>query len=136
MAANKQQQEQEAASTLATKPSAAAATAAPTLALPRAASIAAPAAGCSKPAAGFRPTRQPLFIPPLRAPHTSTLIFLHGLGDSGAGWAFLAKDLAADLPTTAFVFAHAPEVSRPLGYSLPKQLRLLGKPSKLGQCIW
>ncbi|PSC71839.1 Phospholipase carboxylesterase [Micractinium conductrix] len=34
---------------------------------------------------------------------------LHGLGDSGAGWEFLARELSAELPHTAFVFPHAPQ---------------------------
>lgn len=66
-----------------------------------------PGAGAT---AGYRATRPPLVIPAPKQ-HRSTLIMLHGLGDSGAGWAFLAQKLAADLPHTQWVFPNAPVVS-------------------------
>lgn len=32
---------------------------------------------------------------PARARHSATVIFAHGLGDSGAGWAFLGEQMSA-----------------------------------------
>ena len=69
-----------------------------------------PGAGATAATAGYRATRPPLVIPAPKQ-HRSTLIMLHGLGDSGAGWAFLAQKLAADLPHTQWVFPNAPVVS-------------------------
>lgn len=46
------------------------------------------------------------------AEHKSTLIMLHGLGDSGMGWADIAPMLSPDLPNTQFIFPTAP--TRPI----------------------
>ncbi|CAI4047495.1 hypothetical protein SUVZ_12G1710 [Saccharomyces uvarum] len=47
-------------------------------------------------------------------PARQTIIFLHGLGDTGSGWGFLAQYLQQRDPTTFqhtnFVFPNAPEV--------------------------
>lgn len=53
--------------------------------------------------------------------HTSTCFILHGLGDSGNGWASVAKMLSRKLPMTKFVLPHAPKkpVSLNRGYSMP-----------------
>ncbi|KAK6503612.1 hypothetical protein TWF481_008625 [Arthrobotrys musiformis] len=42
----------------------------------------------------------------------STIIFSHGLGDTGAGWSFLAETWQGRklFPRTAFVFPHAPTI--------------------------
>lgn len=53
--------------------------------------------------------------------HTSTCFILHGLGDSGKGWAPIAKMLSKKLPMTKFILPHAP--SKPITlnrrYSMP-----------------
>ncbi|KAJ1729597.1 hypothetical protein LPJ61_003446 [Coemansia biformis] len=41
--------------------------------------------------------------------HTASVIFVHGLGDSGYGWEPVAKILAQSLPHVKFVLPHAPE---------------------------
>ncbi|KAG9050061.1 hypothetical protein FS837_007814 [Tulasnella sp. UAMH 9824] len=43
-----------------------------------------------------------------RAAHTSTVIFLHGLGDSGDGWEPVAETLAPKFPNTKWILPHAP----------------------------
>jgi len=40
--------------------------------------------------------------------HTATVIFLHGLGDSGDGWAPVGTQLASKFPYVKFIFPHAP----------------------------
>lgn len=50
---------------------------------------------------------EPLVFKPA-AEHKSTLIMLHGLGDSGMGWADIAPMLSPDLPNTQFIFPTAP----------------------------
>ncbi|KAF3205505.1 hypothetical protein TWF106_000704 [Orbilia oligospora] len=42
----------------------------------------------------------------------STIIFSHGLGDTGAGWSFLAETWQGRklFPRTAFIFPHAPTI--------------------------
>ncbi|PWA02084.1 hypothetical protein BB558_001788 [Smittium angustum] len=39
--------------------------------------------------------------------HTATVIFMHGLGDSGHGWAPVADNLSTILPHVKFIFPHA-----------------------------
>jgi predicted esterase len=46
-------------------------------------------------------------IAPQSGHHRSTCIFLHGLGDSGHGWAEVARLLAKKLPFTKFILPHA-----------------------------
>ncbi|CDH60464.1 phospholipase carboxylesterase [Lichtheimia corymbifera JMRC:FSU:9682] len=46
------------------------------------------------------------------AKHTATVIFLHGLGDSGVGWLFLTETIAPMLPHVKWVLPDAP--MRPL----------------------
>ncbi len=53
--------------------------------------------------------RKPIVLPP-RAAHTATVIMLHGLGDSGEGWAFLGPEFSTALPHVKFIFPHAPSV--------------------------
>ncbi|KAI8144451.1 Phospholipase/carboxylesterase/thioesterase [Fennellomyces sp. T-0311] len=40
--------------------------------------------------------------------HTATVIFLHGLGDSGIGWLFLVEELAPKFPHIKWVLPNAP----------------------------
>ncbi|KAJ3033729.1 hypothetical protein HDV00_005879 [Rhizophlyctis rosea] len=47
-------------------------------------------------------------VVPAASQHTATLIFLHGLGDSGHGWAPVGKMLQPQLPHVKFIFPHAP----------------------------
>ncbi|KAF9286815.1 hypothetical protein BGZ88_008881 [Linnemannia elongata] len=40
--------------------------------------------------------------------HTATVIFLHGFGDSGAGWAPVGEQLSDYVPHVKFIFPNAP----------------------------
>lgn len=53
--------------------------------------------------------------------HNSTCFILHGLGDSGKGWADVAQMLARKLPRTKFILPHAPEkpITLNQGNSIP-----------------
>jgi len=53
--------------------------------------------------------------------HTATVIFLHGLGDSGEGWAPVTKQLGQYLPHVKFILPNAPvqPVTLNLGMSMP-----------------
>ncbi|WVW79506.1 hypothetical protein I302_101475 [Kwoniella bestiolae CBS 10118] len=42
--------------------------------------------------------------------HTATIIFLHGLGDSGHGWLPVAKMLWASFPNVKWILPHAPQI--------------------------
>lgn len=46
-----------------------------------------------------------------RQEQKATVFMLHGLGDTGHGWADVAQVWAADLPDVKFVFPTAPTVS-------------------------
>ncbi|EMR11445.1 hypothetical protein PNEG_00464 [Pneumocystis murina B123] len=52
----------------------------------------------------------PAFIIPSRAKHTATVIFAHGLGDSGEGWKFLGEKLGSSglFSHVKWVFPNAP----------------------------
>ncbi|KAI7839106.1 hypothetical protein COHA_007111 [Chlorella ohadii] len=69
-----------------------------------------PMAAAAAPAADSKawPTKPPFIVQPPSGQHKSTVIVLHGLGDSGIGWAFLPKLLAEDLPHTQWVLPNAP----------------------------
>ncbi|KAI8901616.1 acyl-protein thioesterase-like protein 1,2 [Globomyces pollinis-pini] len=43
-----------------------------------------------------------------KAKHTATVIFLHGLGDTGSGWEGIGHMLSPALPFTKFIFPNAP----------------------------
>ncbi|KAI9489413.1 Phospholipase/carboxylesterase/thioesterase [Zychaea mexicana] len=43
-----------------------------------------------------------------KAKHTATVLFLHGLGDSGSGWSFLAEELSGLFPHIKWVLPNAP----------------------------
>jgi lysophospholipase-2 len=65
--------------------------------------------------------RSPIVVPARQQPHTATVIVLHGLGDTGDGWAGAAPELAAALPHAQFIFPHAPErpISLNFGMRMP-----------------
>ncbi|KAJ1864820.1 hypothetical protein LPJ57_006129, partial [Coemansia sp. RSA 486] len=44
-----------------------------------------------------------------RKAHTASVIFIHGLGDSGYGWKPVAEMLSPSLPHVKFVLPNAPE---------------------------
>ncbi|KAJ2790777.1 hypothetical protein GGI18_001586 [Coemansia linderi] len=44
-----------------------------------------------------------------RGAHTASVIFIHGLGDSGNGWALVAQMLARTQPHVKFILPNAPE---------------------------
>ncbi|KAK9465100.1 Phospholipase/carboxylesterase/thioesterase [Lipomyces arxii] len=52
--------------------------------------------------------------------HTATVIFMHGLGDSGSGWTFLADEYRKlhALDHVAFVFPNAPNQKVTLNFGL------------------
>ncbi|XP_067936206.1 acyl-protein thioesterase 2-like [Watersipora subatra] len=58
--------------------------------------------------------------------HTATVIFLHGLGDTGQGWCELFKQGA--LPWIKYIFPHAPSqpVSLNAGMSMPSWFDIHG----------
>jgi hypothetical protein len=47
---------------------------------------------------------------------SGSIIMLHGLGDSGDGWAPVGAEWAPDLKHVKFIFPHAPNVSIALPY--------------------
>ncbi|KAK9478470.1 Phospholipase/carboxylesterase/thioesterase [Lipomyces japonicus] len=57
---------------------------------------------------------------PAIAEHTATFIFMHGLGDSGSGWKFLADDYRRRkaLEHVEFVFPNAPKQKVTLNFGL------------------
>lgn len=42
-----------------------------------------------------------------KAKHTATVFWLHGLGDSGSGWSFLAEELSNLFPYVKWVLPNA-----------------------------
>ncbi|KAA8904954.1 acyl-protein thioesterase 1 [Sphaerosporella brunnea] len=52
------------------------------------------------------------FVVPAAKRHTSTLIFLHGLGDTGNGWSSISENfrLRRKFDECAFIFPHAPSI--------------------------
>ncbi|CAE6527363.1 unnamed protein product [Rhizoctonia solani] len=50
-----------------------------------------------------------IVVPP-RAAHTATIIFSHGLGDTGDGWKPVATMLASQFPHVKWVLPHAPVI--------------------------
>ncbi|KAJ2509701.1 hypothetical protein GGI11_003122 [Coemansia sp. RSA 2049] len=51
----------------------------------------------------------PAAIVRARSTHTASVIFIHGLGDSGHGWVPVAQILSQSLPHVKFIMPHAPE---------------------------
>ncbi|KAJ3066598.1 hypothetical protein HDU98_010109 [Podochytrium sp. JEL0797] len=60
-------------------------------------------------------------IVPAATKHTATIFFLHGLGDSGHGWAPVGEQLSGLFPHVKFVFPNAPSIPITLngGYKMP-----------------
>jgi predicted esterase len=56
-------------------------------------------------------SRAPIVVPAV-TDHTATIIVAHGLGDTGAGWAFLAEQYRQSkaFDHIAFIFPHAPMI--------------------------
>ncbi|KAF9110231.1 hypothetical protein BGX27_006623 [Mortierella sp. AM989] len=50
--------------------------------------------------------------------HTATVIFFHGLGDSGAGWAPVGQELGRHLPHVKFIFPNAPAIPVTLNFGM------------------
>jgi len=55
--------------------------------------------------------RAPLVFP-ATAQHTATVVFLHGLGDTGHGWEFAVENWRRRnrLPHVKFILPHAPRI--------------------------
>ncbi|CAZ86658.1 unnamed protein product [Tuber melanosporum] len=51
-------------------------------------------------------------VVPAATRHTATFIFLHGLGDTGAGWSFVSENfrLRRKFDECSFIFPHAPMI--------------------------
>lgn len=49
-------------------------------------------------------------VVPAKTTHSATVIFSHGLGDTGNGWSFLAQQLGGMFPYVKWIFPHAPEI--------------------------
>ncbi|KAB5562797.1 Phospholipase/carboxylesterase/thioesterase [Coniochaeta sp. 2T2.1] len=64
----------------------------------------------------------PLVFPPA-ARHTATVIFVHGLGDTGHGWAPAVENwrLRSKLDEVKFILPHAPQIpiTANMGYRMP-----------------
>jgi predicted esterase len=61
--------------------------------------------------------------------HTASLIYLHGLGDSGKGWSqIMEKSYAKKLPFVKFIFPNANKMPITLnnGYNMPAWFDLHG----------
>jgi len=60
-------------------------------------------------------------IYPAKGKHTATLIFSHGLGDTGHGWSFLAEHFEDKFPYLKFIFPHAPviPITLNMGHKMP-----------------
>lgn len=54
---------------------------------------------------------EPIVMSPASGTHKSTVIMLHGLGDTGAGWADVGYMFQAGLKDTKFIFPTAPRVN-------------------------
>jgi hypothetical protein len=64
--------------------------------------------------------RNPIVFNP-REEHKGTVILLHGLGDTGDGWASIAAEFAPSMRHVKFIFPHAPLVRMPFSaYVQPK----------------
>ncbi|KAI8979184.1 Phospholipase/carboxylesterase/thioesterase [Mycotypha africana] len=56
-----------------------------------------------------------------KAKQTATVLWMHGLGDSGAGWSFLAQELQTTFPYVKWILPNAPikPVTLNNGYPMP-----------------
>ncbi|KAF9154208.1 hypothetical protein DFQ27_003415 [Actinomortierella ambigua] len=57
-------------------------------------------------------------ILPARSKHTASVIFMHGLGDQGTGWAPVGEELQRSLPHVKFIFPNAPNQPVTLNYGM------------------
>jgi len=69
----------------------------------------------------------PLIIQP-RAKHTATVIWLHGLGDTGEGWCSICRDVFRGMSWVKFVFPTAPvrPVTLNMGMPMPSWFDIHG----------
>jgi len=60
-------------------------------------------------------------IVPASSKHTATVIFSHGLGDTSAGWSFLAETLGPKIPFVKWILPNAPvqAVTLNMGMRMP-----------------
>jgi len=70
---------------------------------------------------------RPIIIEPSQT-HTASIIWLHGLGDTGAGWSEELRLLSPHLPHARFIFPTAPTrpVTLNFGMSMPAWYDILG----------
>jgi hypothetical protein len=62
-------------------------------------------------------------VRPALSKHTATIIFMHGLGDSSAGWEFIS-DHFASLSHVKFLFPNAPNQPVSINMGMKMQVRL------------
>ncbi|GBF96133.1 phospholipase carboxylesterase [Raphidocelis subcapitata] len=64
--------------------------------------------------------RPPIVVQP-REKHTATVIMLHGLGDSGDGWAAIGDEFAPATPHVKYIFPHSPlrSITINMGMKMP-----------------
>ncbi|KAI9322457.1 Phospholipase/carboxylesterase/thioesterase [Dichotomocladium elegans] len=60
-----------------------------------------------------------LVVVPAAEEHTATVLFLHGLGDSGVGWLFLAEAIAPMLPHVKWILPNAPMLALSANDNMP-----------------
>ena len=70
----------------------------------------APMSSASSPSSSSSLLSRAAVIPP-RAAHRSTLIFMHGLGDSSDGFRSVFEQLSAAIPNTRIVLPNAPQAA-------------------------
>lgn len=63
---------------------------------------------CNQPCNMAKESNRPLIIPAI-AKHTATVIFVHGLGDTGYGWKSVADMLSPEMPHVKWILPHAPQ---------------------------
>eukprot|EP01060_Flectonema_neradi_P038457 TRINITY_DN806_c0_g1_i1.p1 TRINITY_DN806_c0_g1~~TRINITY_DN806_c0_g1_i1.p1 ORF type:complete len:258 (+),score=56.84 TRINITY_DN806_c0_g1_i1:71-775(+) len=85
--------------------------------------------------AKYVPSMKDIILPPPGGKHTATMIFMHGLGDTGAGWSDL---LDGRLPGVKVVLPTAPTmpVSLNQGYEMPAWYDIVGLDSRSNEeCV-
>lgn len=73
-------------------------------------------------------TKLSAVVLPPTAKHTATVFILHGLGDTGHGWADVAEMLSGRMPWVKWVLPHAPQIAvtvnggmrMPAWYDIPR----------------
>ncbi|KAI7902766.1 Phospholipase/carboxylesterase/thioesterase [Cokeromyces recurvatus] len=70
----------------------------------------------------------PSIIVSAKTKQTATVLWLHGLGDTGAGWSFLAEELSSLFPYIKWIFPNAPikPVTLNNGYPMPAWFDITG----------